>query len=118
MNGFTEAAEVEGTISQYSKAAVHMNVTQFTMSVLDNSELLLKGNAEKVYVRADNKGIIHSYAVLSLFAHAVAAKNSVVSIYASNTINASAVQSSTIYFKGNPGNRFTAEQDNSRIIEE
>jgi hypothetical protein len=116
--GFTEAAEVEGTVSQYSKASVQMNVTQFTMNVLDNSELLLKGTAEKVYVRADNKGVIHSYAVLSLFGHAIAAKNSAIRIHASDVINASAVQNSMIYYKGNPGNKFIAEIDNSRVIAE
>lgn len=116
--GFTEAAEVEGTVSQYSKASVQMNVSQFTMNVLDNSELLLKGTAEKVYVRADNKGVIHSYAVLSLLGHAIAAKNSTIRIHASDVINASAVQNSMIYYKGNPGNKFIAEMDISRVIAE
>jgi hypothetical protein len=116
--GFTEVAEVEGTVGQYSNASVQMNVTQFTMNVLDNSELLLKGSAEKVYVRADNKGVVHSYAVLSSLGHAIAAKNSTIRIHAADVINASAVQNSTIYYKGNPGNKFIAETDNSRVIAE
>lgn len=118
VSGFTEVMEVEGTVAKYSKATVQMNVTQFTIDVLDHSELTLNGNAEKVHVTADNQSTVNSYQVKAVMGFAVAMKNSIIRIYASDTINASASQNSTIYYKGNPGSQFVAELNNSKVIAE
>lgn len=118
VSGFHERSIIEGTVSQYSTAVVHLSAPVLKIDVLDHAELTLKGDAEQLEVRADNQSVIHGYQVPSVFVRAVAAKNSVIRIHASNTINASAVKNSIIYFKGNPGNRFLAELENSSIIEE
>ncbi len=118
VSGFSQAMELEGTVSQNSNAIVYMNVTQFTVDVLDNSELILNGSADKVIARADNQSIVHAYNVPSVFARAIAAKSSIIRIHASHTINASAIKNSFIYYKGNPGNLFLTELENSGIIAE
>ena len=118
ISGFAQVSEVEGELRNYSTATVQMNVSQYTVEAIEHSELILRGQAEKVYAAAENNSSVNAYSVASVFGRALANKNSTVKINVSNTLNASATERSTIYFKGNPQNRFTSELDNSKIIEE
>jgi len=118
ISGFTQASEVEGRLNEFAKATIQMNVSQFTAEAKNNSELTLKGQAEKVYVAAEENSLVNAYDIASVFGRALAYKNSTIKIQVSHTLNASATDKSTIYFKGNPQNRFTSELGNSQIIEE
>lgn len=118
ISGFTQASEVEGKLRNYSKATVHMNISQFTVEAIGNSELILNGQAEKVYAAAEDNSSVNAYSIPAVFGRALASRNSTIKIQVSNTLNASATEKSIIYFKGNPQNRFTAELGNSQIIEE
>ncbi|HEX4957432.1 MAG TPA: DUF2807 domain-containing protein [Lacibacter sp.] len=118
VSGFQETSTIGGTVSQYSNAVVHVSAPGLKVDVLDHAELSLIGNTEQLEVRSDNQSVIHAFQMLSVYVRAIAVKNSLIRVHASNTIHASASKNSIIYFKGNPGNRFLAELENSNIIEE
>jgi hypothetical protein len=118
ISGFTQASEVEGKLTNRAKATVQMNVSQFTVEATVNSDLILNGQAEKVYALAEDGSSVDAYAISGMFGRALAYKNSTIKIKVSHTLNASATEKSFIYFKGNPQNRFTSELSQSQIIEE
>jgi hypothetical protein len=118
IRGFDETAEVTGSISGSTKANVTMNVPIFKLNVIGNADLTLSGNAESVEATVSDSGIFNSYAVPAKFGRAIAADLATIRIFSSVVLNASANARSRIYFKGNPGDKFLAELDNARIIEE
>jgi len=118
ITGFDESQVVEGTISNNTNGTANIKATEFNLTIQNNAELMLSGSAEKIKCTVYGNSYLHTYNVLAKTVEAIANGNSQIKTYANQVINASSSGNSIIYFKGNPGNKFLAEQDNSRIIEQ
>ena len=118
VSNFTEATDMQGFVSGNTKATLNASALNFKFNVSGNSELTVNGNAEWVKANVSGNSFLNTYGVAAKNGEAVATDNSKTKIYTSVSLNASASGNSHIYFKGNPGGRFFAESDNSKIIEE
>lgn len=118
VSNFTEAEEMQGSISGNTKVKLNATVRNFKFDLSGNSELIVNGNAELVKANVSGNSFLNAYGVNSKSAEAIATSNSKIKVFTSISLNASASGNSHIYFKGNPSDRFFAESDNSKIIEE
>jgi hypothetical protein len=118
VSGFTETIAVSGRINGNSKATVRMNTPTFKLDVSGNSELTVTGQATRVDGKVSGNSLIDAYAVPAVLGYTEASGNSKIRIFTSSDLFASASGNSFIYFKGNPGNRFFSESDNSKVIEQ
>lgn len=118
VNNFTEATDMQGFVSGNTKVILNASAPNLKFDVSGNSELTVNGNAEWIRANVSGNSFLNTYGVAAKSGEAAATDNSKMKIYTSISLNASASGNSHIYFKGNPGGRFFAESDNSKIIEE
>lgn len=118
VSGFAEQNMVVGVLDEETTGTLQLNAPSLKLDMQNKSAIIVTGNVDELELLANNNVTVNTYAVQAKFVRATIMKYSTARVFVSNTLNASAVERSKIFYKGSPMNQFTAEIDNSSISEE
>lgn len=118
ISGFNETGEVQGVLDSETKGTMQLRAASLKIDLQDSSAISVIGGAENLDIIANDGVEVDTYGFNSRFVRAIVMKKSTARVFATHTLNAAAVNESKIYYKGDPGNQFLSELDNSSIIKE
>lgn len=116
--GFNEASMVIGVLDDETTGNLQLQAPSLKLDMQKKSGITVTGSIDNLDLLANDNVTVNTYAVQARFVRAIIMKQSTARVFVSNTLNASAVERSKIFYKGSPMNQFTAEIDNSSISEE
>lgn len=116
--GFNESSMVIGVLDDETTGSLHLQAPSLKLDMQKNSGITVTGNIDHLDMLANDNVTVNTYGVPARFVRAIVMKQSTARVYVTNVLNASAVDRSRIFYKGNPLNQFTSELENSTITPE
>lgn len=118
VSGFNEQNMVVGVLDAETTGTLQLQAPSLKLDMQKKSGITVTGSIDNLDLLANDNVTVNTYAVQARFVRAIIMKQSTARVFVSNTLNASAVDRSKIFYKGSPLNQFTSEIDNSTIGEE
>lgn len=118
VSGFNESSIVRGFVNDESTGSLQLTSPTLKLDLQNNSAITVNGDIDNLDLMGNNNVTINTYGVSAKFVRAIIMKQSTARVFVSNTLNASAIERSKIFYKGNPLSQFTSELDNSTIMPE
>lgn len=118
VSGFNEQVMVVGVVDAETTGTLQLQAPSLKLDLQKQSAITVTGNIDNLDILANDNVTVNTYGVHAQFVRAIIMKQSTARVYVTNVLNASAVDRSRIFYKGNPLNQFTSEIDNSTIGEE
>jgi Putative auto-transporter adhesin, head GIN domain len=118
IENFVQSDTIYGVLRGQIIATSTTESKGFDIAMFDDAKLAMKGKADNLKAHTENKARLEAYNFPVLYSQCLSYHQSVIYTTVIQTINAGAFDNSRIYFKGNPGSRFTVEMNDGKIIEE
>jgi hypothetical protein len=118
VSGFNESNMVIGVLDDETTGSLQLQAPSLKLDMQKKSGITVTGNIDNLDILANDNVTVNTYGVPARFVRAIIMKQSTARVYVTNVLNASAVDRSRIFYKGNPLNQFTSELENSTITPE
>jgi hypothetical protein len=116
IHGFSGTERIIIAAKEQRIVTARVSATELRTEATNGSNILLEGQGRSLIMSATNKALITAVDYPVQFSSALAQDNASIYTTVTNTLNASAIKSSRIYYKGNPLTLLTSELELGKVI--